>query len=80
MKRQHNSSCIYTGKVGARMRPLTPRPSRRVTRRTFVLKGGPLAGCSVPLDAYGGHNTLPLAPMAGHPAGCYQGAHWVPFA
>ena len=80
MKRQRNSSCIYTSKVGARMRPLTPRSSRRVARRTFVLKGGPLAGYSVPLDADGGFNTLPLAPMAGHPAGRYEGARWVPFA
>ncbi len=79
MKRfPRNPFCVYTGKVGARMRIPIKRGSRRIIRHTFTPNEGPLAGYSLPLDADGGFNTLPLAPMAGHPAGRYEGARWVP--
>lgn len=77
-RRTRNSSCIYTGKVGARMSVRVKRPSRRIFLVSVVLQAGPLHGETVRLDADSGPFTLPLAPMKGHPAGHYAGSRWVP--
>lgn len=67
---------IYTGRVGAPMRPRAiPRPSRRVHRKAIRLVGGPLNGCRVRLDAEGDGHTLPLV-VRGQ-AGRYQKGLWI---
>lgn len=78
MIRRRRNSCVYTGKVGARMKPPKPRANRRIIKQAIRLMGGPLSGETVRLDVHSGRFTLPLAPMKGHSAGHYAGPHWVP--
>ena len=79
IRRTCNSSCIYTGLVGARMRPTKPRVTRRIFTREVTLSGGPLDKAKVRLDADTGLlATLPLAPMNGWPAGRYVQMRWTP--
>jgi len=77
MPRTKNRNVIYTGKVGARMKPLRRGmlSARRLVRKAFPLKGGPFDGLSARLDAFGGGNTLPL--MARGMAGSYVNGRWV---
>lgn len=78
MKRQRNTTCIYTGLVGNKMPMRKPRVSRRIVRRTVELTGGPLADTKVRLDADSGFHTLPIAAMKGFPSGRYINATWTP--
>lgn len=76
MRRRRNP-CVYTGLVGARMRPIRPHVTRRVTLREVTLRGGPLDGAKVRLDADTGDlATLLLAPMGGWPVGRYVQGAW----
>lgn len=78
MKRQRNRSCIYTGKVGAKM-PVRKKPiSRAILRRKITLTGGPLDRVEVRLDADAGFHTLPIAAMKGFPSGRYEQGAWQP--
>lgn len=78
MRRRRNSY-VYTGLVGARMRPIRPRITRRIFTREVTLSGGPLDKAKVRLDADTGLlATLPLAPMNGWPAGRYVQMRWTP--
>ena len=80
MKRQHNTSCIYTGLVGRKMPLRKPRVSRRIEKKLVTLDGGPLDTSRVRLDSYGGFTTLPIAAMKGFPPGRYVNATWTPDA
>lgn len=79
-RRKTNTNVVYTGKVGAKMRPKPHRIAARTTpkRVTFLLVGGPLGGKSVRLASESGMHTLPLAPMRGFPAGRYINCNWAP--
>ena len=78
MKRQRNRTCIYTGRVGAKM-PFRKKPIvRMVVRLKFTLRGGPLDAAKVRLDATGGGSTVPLAAMKGFPPGRYINSIWTP--
>ena len=79
MIRRARNPCVYTGLVGARMRPIKPRVTRRIFIREVTLSGGPLDKAKVRLDADTGLlATLPLAPMNGWPAGRYVQMRWTP--
>ena len=79
MTRRARNPCVYTGFVGARMRPIKPRVTRRIFTREVTLSGGPLDKAKVHLDADTGLlATLPLAPMNGWPAGRYVRMRWTP--
>lgn len=59
MTRRQRNPCVYTGKVGAKMRP--PKPRRKPVQRVRCkLQGGPLDGCWARLEL-GALHTLPLA-------------------
>lgn len=81
-KRKTNINVVYTGKVGAKMRPKPHRAaSRRAPKRVaFLLSGGPLAGARVLLvsESNPSGDTLPLAPMRGFTAGRYINSKWAP--
>lgn len=77
-RRTRNSGCVYTGLVGARMRPPVRRVNRRIRRASVTFHDGPLRGLTAQLDWDSGRTTLPLAPMQGWPAGRYVGSAWVP--
>lgn len=77
MTRKHNRSCIYTGAVGARLRVPVRKPSRRISKIKWCLKGGPLNGHEIWLDADSQASTFELAPMHGWPAGRYSRGYWV---
>ena len=78
MRRQRNTSCIYTGLVGRKMSAPKPRTNRRVTKRKVMLSGGPLDGAQVWLDADAGFHTLSIAAMKGFPPGSYISLAWTP--
>lgn len=59
MRRQRNAT-VYTGRVGARMRPAKARRVPRVQRTTCALRGGPLDGQRARLEASAHLCTLPL--------------------
>lgn len=72
-----NSGCVYTGRVGAPMKPRRMVTfSRRVHRSTWRCNGGPFSGRSIRLDVNGGGHTLPI--IVRGEAGCYRGGNWVP--
>lgn len=76
MRRQRNST-IYTGKVGARMKPPSARrPMRRVVRESIQCVGGPFDGKRIRLDVSGGYRTLQF--VVGRHVGHYLGSKWVP--
>ena len=78
MKRPRNTSCISTGKVGAKM-PIRKKPISRVYQRLIVhLKGGPFDGAVARLDAAGDLSTLPIVAMKGFPSGRYINRTWTP--
>jgi hypothetical protein len=72
-----NSGVIYTGRVGAKLKPPSAKPKQGTATKghPVELKGGPLAGEFVTLT-HGSH-TLDLAPMKGWGAGRYVGREWV---
>lgn len=78
MRRTVNKGVIYTGKVGARMRPSFRGmfSTKRVVKKAFKLIGGPFSNCTVFLDAFGGANTLPIC--AKGMAGAYVKGKWSP--
>ncbi len=78
MRRQRNTSCIYTGLVGRKMSVPKPRASRHVIKQKVMLSGGPLDGAQVWLDVDAGVNTLPIAAMKGFPPGRYISTKWNP--
>lgn len=78
MKRLRNRSCIYTGRVGAKMPLRKPTVSRRVVKRTVQLSGGPLDGARVRLDVHAGVSTFSLSAMKGFPPGRYINSTWTP--
>lgn len=80
MKRQRNTSCIYTGLVGRKMPLRKPHVNRRIEKKLVTLDGGPLDTSRVRLDAHGGFNTLPITAMKGFPPGRYINATWTPDA
>ena len=77
MPRTKNRNVVYTGRVGARMKPLRRGmfSTRRLVRRAFPLNGGPFHGLCARLDAFGGGNTLPF--VARGMAGSYVNGRWV---
>lgn len=75
--RRKRNPCVYTGPVGARMRPLTFRSRKAPVRRERVtLCGGPLDGQTVPLELNGDRNTLPIT-LRGQ-SGVYRSGKWCP--
>lgn len=78
MSASKNKGVVYSGRVGAKMRPPSVRPSKGATVRHAVqLKGGPLAGgCALLCQ---GSTTLALAPMKGWGAGQYVKGSWLTF-
>lgn len=76
--RARNASCVYTGRVEARMSVPIKRPSRSIARAEVLFSDGPLKGWIARLDKDSGRTTPPLAPMRGWPAGRYVGSAWVP--
>lgn len=66
---------IYTGKVGARMKPRTLRGwSRHVARRSVACDGGPFAGRKLSLSK-GDPRTMVFA--VGRHVGHYSNGTWV---
>jgi hypothetical protein len=60
MKRQKNP-CVYTGKVGARMRPRSSKPKVRASLKEHHLcKGGPLHDKAITVERSTGGSTLPI--------------------
>lgn len=75
-RRQRNTSCIYTGRVGARMKqPAHRLRVRRITRKPVRCDDGPLKGHRLWLDAHGGQTTLPF--RLGNDVGHYVCGKWV---
>ena len=72
-----NRNVIYTGRVGAKMRPLAFRGwSRRVPMKLVECISGPWRGYKLCLDPFSGCETLPIVVRG--VAGRYTGAgHWV---
>lgn len=79
-RRKTNTNVVYTGLVGAKMRPKPHRIASRAApkRFTFRLSGGPLDGAWVRLVVESGTHTLPLAPMRGFTSGRYINTKWTP--
>lgn len=65
---------VYTGRVGARMRPSVRRPSRRTPRNRVQAKNGPLKGAWLSLTC--DNRTLEL--RIGRAVGHYAGSTWTP--
>lgn len=80
MRRARNTSCIYTGRVGAKLRPSVRGmfSSRRVFKRLVRFHGGPLHGYGAWLEAPGGSSlfssTLPI--VCKGQAGSYINGAW----
>jgi hypothetical protein len=79
-RRKTNTNVVYSGKVGAKMRPKPHRIASRAAPKRIAhsLVGGPLGGEQVRLCSESGTHTLPLAPMRGFPAGRYINSKWTP--
>ena len=79
-KRLRHSGTIYTGAVGAPVRPSRAKPAAIATpplRRMIRFADGPFAGKSARLDhEHGAPETLTF--MVGGLTGRYVGAHWIP--
>lgn len=74
MRRQRNST-IYTGLVGAKLRPLAIRGySRRVAKHMVRCVNGPWAGFSLALSRCSDNTTLPIV-IRGK-AGRYVSGMW----
>lgn len=76
MKRQRNTGCAFTGLVGAKMRVLVRRVSKRLTRKAVKCMHGPLSNCTLRLDVNGGYHTLPFT-LNGE-SGRYVNGIWEP--
>jgi hypothetical protein len=75
--RRKRNPCVYTGLVGARMRPLSFHNHKApVQRAKVVLCGGPLDGQTVQLELNGDYNTLPII-LRGQ-TGVYRCGKWQP--
>lgn len=61
MRRRRNRGVVYTGKVGAKLRPRRWSVSRRrVPKVQYRCNSGPLKGHCIWLDPSSGHTTLPI--------------------
>ena len=75
MRRKKNST-IYTGKVGAKMRPRSAkRRQAPILKTTYGCTGGPFAGKAIRLAMRSGGHTLQIrvGPHVGH----YAAGAWV---
>ena len=79
-RRKANTNVVYTGLVGAKMKPKPHRIASRAKPKliNFKLFGGPLDGEVVRLELGSGNHTLALAPLRGFPAGRYTNSKWAP--
>jgi len=75
MHRKRNCT-VYTGRVGARMRPPSAKTRRRsVIRTDYMCAGGPFAGKTIRLDNDSGARTLRIS--VGKFDGYYACGSWV---
>jgi hypothetical protein len=73
--RRTKNSCVYTGRVGAKMRPVAHRVAKHPVRREVIrATGGPLDGRRLRLEMNTGLSTLPFT-LAGQ-TGRYLKGIW----
>jgi hypothetical protein len=80
--RRSKNPCVFTGKVGAKMKPLLPRVNRRIVRKTVHCDDGPFAKCRIRIDAASDMRTLTFVVrgQVGHYRADKGDAKWVPVA
>lgn len=70
---------IYSGKVGAKMRPVPGRTKKRpVLRALFVCEGGPLDKKHIKLELGSGHPVVTLTIRVRGQVGRYVNGVWEP--
>lgn len=80
MRRAKNPGVVYSGRVGAKLRPKAVPKSAALVRRYLYKQikclGGPLHFKTIKLDVFGDLKTLPI--VCKGQAGHYENGCWIP--